>query len=151
MTFRSKVNTFFKITFLIFFIIFLSIFLVFLFNFNTIPYVKYPFIWKTIVFVIFVLGYCFLLWTFLSVKYIFNKDHLLLQGGPFKSRISYDRMVKVVPTNSVLTGQARLASRDALEIFYKDKVIKSFKVSPQHKNEFMSLLKKQNSNLKIIN
>src|SRR5690625_3165188 len=135
MTFRSKVNTFFKITFLIFFIIFLSIFLVFLFNFNTIPYVKYPFIWKTIVFVIFVLGYCFLLWTFLSVKYIFNKDHLLLQGGPFKSRISYDRMVKVVQTNYVLTGQARVSSRDALELFYEYSVIKRLIVSQQINNE----------------
>src|SRR5690625_767293 len=151
MTFRSKVDTFFKIIFLIILIIFLIIFLVFLFNINTISHVQYPFIWKAIVLVTFVISYCFLLWVFLSVKYIFNKDHLLLQGGPFKNRISYDRMVKVVPTNSVLTGQATVTSRDALEIYYKDKVIKSIKVSPQCKNEFISLLKKLNPNLKIIN
>lgn len=32
----------------------------------------------------------FILWTAFSVKYIFYTDYLLIQGGPFKSRIPYD-------------------------------------------------------------
>ncbi|MGD6842556.1 PH domain-containing protein [Bacillus infantis] len=85
----------------------------------------------------------FILWTAFSVKYIFYKDYLFIKGGPFRSRISYENIIKVSPANDIFTGYRILSSRDALEIFNKTTAFGSIKISPKEKREFIAELKKR--------
>lgn len=91
----------------------------------------------------------FILWTAFSVTYVFHTDHLLVKGGPFRSRIPFDHITKISPTTDIFTGYRILSSRDAIEIFYKRAVLGSVKISPKDKNMFLSELKKHNPNIHI--
>ncbi|WP_435921580.1 PH domain-containing protein [Paenibacillus sp. DYY-L-2] len=91
----------------------------------------------------------FLLWTSFSVKYIFDPDHLLIKGGPFRSRIPYENITKVSPTTAIFTGHRILSSRDAIEISNKTTWMGSIKISPRTKKEFINELKKRCPNLQI--
>ena len=86
----------------------------------------------------------FILWASLSVEYVFNQDYLVVKGGPFRSRIPYENITKVSSTTAVFTGYTIVTSRDALEIFYKNALLGSVKVSPKNKGEFIAELKKRN-------
>src|SRR5690625_1718167 len=48
---------------------------------------------------IFLILISFILWTGFSVKYIFYQDHLFIKGGPFRSRIPYENIKNVLPTD----------------------------------------------------
>lgn len=96
---------------------------------------------------IFLIVISFLLWTNFSVKYIFYQDYLYIKGGPFRSRIPYEHITKVLPTTAIFTGHRILSSRDAIEIFNKTTFMGSIKISPKNKSEFMSELKKRCPNI----
>lgn len=91
----------------------------------------------------------FVLWTAFSVKYIFFPNYLLIKGGPFRSRIPYESVIKVSPTTAIFIGHRILSSRDAIEIFNKTTFMGSIKISPRNKREFISELKKRCQNVKI--
>nr|WP_144928348.1 PH domain-containing protein [Paenibacillus bovis] len=98
---------------------------------------------------IFLLSTGFILWTVFAVKYVFHEDYLLIKGGPFKSRIPYENITKVAPTNAVFTGHRILSSRDAIEIFNKTTFMGSIKISPSNRKEFMDELKKRCPHIQI--
>ncbi len=91
----------------------------------------------------------FILWISLSIKYVFNEDFLLVKGGPIKSRIRYENITNVSPTTDVFTGYRILSSRDALEIFYKNALLGSVKISPENQKAFVDELKRRCPNLHI--
>lgn len=91
----------------------------------------------------------FMLWTSFSIKYVFNEDFLLVKGGPIKSRIRYENITNVSPTTDVFTGYRILSSRDALEIFYKNALLGSVKISPENQKAFVDELKRRCPNLHI--
>lgn len=45
-----------------------------------------------------VLSVGFILWIPFTIKYVFYPDHLLVKGGPFKSRIPYDKITRISPS-----------------------------------------------------
>lgn len=96
---------------------------------------------------IFLIVISFLLWTSFSVKYIFYQDYLYIKGGPFRSRIPYEHITKVLPTTAIFTGHRILSSRDAIEIFNNTTFMGSIKVSPRDKSKFISELKKRCPNI----
>lgn len=98
---------------------------------------------------IFLIVIGFLFWMIISIKYMFEKDYLLIKGGPFKSRIPYETITKVSPTNSIFTGHRILSSRNALEIFNKTTFMGSIKISPNNKKEFINELKKRCPHIQI--
>ncbi|MGM0843694.1 MAG: PH domain-containing protein [Bacillota bacterium] len=92
---------------------------------------------------IFLIVISFLLWTVFSVKYIFCNDYLYIRGGPFRSRIPYEKITKVSPTNAIFTGHRILSSKDAFEIFNETTFMGSIKISPRNKRKFITELKKR--------
>lgn len=91
----------------------------------------------------------FILWTSLTIKYVFNQDNLFIKGGPFRTRIPYENITKVSSTTAVFTGFRVLSSKDAIEIFYKKAALGSVKISPKNKDEFISESKKRYPHLSL--
>lgn len=145
MVFRSKVDAYFKmIMFIVIILIGVAAFFPLLLEDN-----RQVFIFFILSPILFLIGTSYFLWTYLSVKYVLHPDYLLIKGGINKRHIPYKQITKILPTTAILTGHSILSSRDALEIFYGDKSLKSIKVSPEDKKEFISELKKRNSNVQI--
>jgi len=92
---------------------------------------------------IFIISVGFILWSAFSIKYVFYEDFLLVKGGPFRSKISYQNITKISPTNDILTGYRVLSSKKGIELFYKSAALGSVKISPEHKSEFITELKKR--------
>lgn len=99
--------------------------------------------------IIFLVSTGFVLWTKLSIKYVFEQDDLFIKGGPFRARIPYENIIKISPTTAVFTGFRVLSSKDAIEIFYKKAVLGSVKISPKNKDEFISELNKRSPHLSL--
>ncbi|WP_158290515.1 PH domain-containing protein [Halobacillus salinus] len=77
-----------------------------------------------------------------NVKYEFQDHHLYAQGGLFKRRIPYDEVYRIRTTADVYFGDdILLTSGNAIEIFfYKNGKEKTLKISPENREEFMSIL-----------
>lgn len=58
-----------------------------------------------------------LVWVSLSIKYVLYDGYLYVRGGPFRSRIPYDEITKVAPTQDILTGYRILSAKNGIEIF----------------------------------
>ncbi|UOQ50583.1 PH domain-containing protein [Gracilibacillus caseinilyticus] len=93
----------------------------------------------------------FILWCAFSVKYVFYQEYLFIKGGPFKSRISYEKITKVSPAKDIFTGYRVLSSRDGIEIFYITAVLGSVKISPEEKKEFITELTKRCPSVQVHN
>lgn len=145
MVFRSKVDAFFVNVMVIVVLVIASvtIFPLFLEEFRD------DLAGSIILILVFLLVIGFLLWTCFSVQYIFHQDHLFIKGGPFKSRIPYEKIIKVAPTKAIFTGYRILSSRDAIEITNQTTVFGSIKISPKNKEAFISELKKRNPAIRI--
>ncbi len=145
MVFRSKVDAFFVNVMVIVVLVIASvtIFPLFLEEFRD------DLAGSIILILVFLLVIGFLLWTCFSVQYIFHQDHLFIKGGPFKSRIPYEKIIKVAPTKAIFTGHRILSSRDAIEITNQTTVFGSIKISPKNKEAFISELKKRNPAIRI--
>ncbi len=84
-----------------------------------------------------------LLWLFYGISYTFRDDCLIVRGGPFRSRIPYDEITKVASAKDLWMGYRLLMSDDAIEIFYKQAIMGSVKISPVEKEQFMDELNKR--------
>ncbi|KAB8125669.1 PH domain-containing protein [Gracilibacillus oryzae] len=138
MIFRSKVDAFF-IRFMTIILLILgaaSFFPIFLEEGMALPEIL------TLI-AVFLIVTSFLLWCVFSVKYAFYQDYLLVKGGPIRSRIRYEKITKAAPTNAVFAGYRILSARDGLEIFYKNAIFGSVKISPKEKEAFIDELKKR--------
>lgn len=92
----------------------------------------------------FILSAGLIAWCSFAVRYEFTEGHLLVKGGPFRSKIPYETITSVAPTRDILTGYRLLSSIDALELFYSGALLGSVKVSPKDKARFLEELKKYN-------
>ncbi|UOQ86579.1 PH domain-containing protein [Gracilibacillus salinarum] len=138
MVFRSKVDTFF-VSFISIAVLIIGLacfFPLFLEGGSELPV-------AVILILIFLMVTGFILWCAFSVKYVFYQEYLFIKGGPFKSRISYEKITKVSPTKDIFTGYRVLSSRDGIEIFYTKAVLGSVKISPKEKKEFITELTKR--------
>ena len=141
MVFRSKVDAFYVN------IILIVVFIIGLVSFFPLFVESVTFIEVIILTSIFLIAISFILWTNFSVKYVFYEDYLFIKGGPFRSRIPYESITKVSPTNAVLYGHRILSSRDAIEIFNKTTFSGSIKISPRFKKDFIAEIKKRCPNI----
>lgn len=80
---------------------------------------------------LFIFATSFIAWIFLSIKYVFHEEYLLVKGGPFRSEIRYEDIMKVTPTTEIFTGYRILSSKKAIEIFYKNASLGSVTISPK--------------------
>src|SRR5699024_8358275 len=97
----------------------------------------------TITFTLFIVSVGIIVWTAFFIKYVFYEDFLLVKGGPFRSKIPYQTITKVSPTDDIFTGYRILSSKQGLEIFYTSAMLESVKISPKNKTEFITELKKR--------
>lgn len=104
-----------------------------------------------IMLVVFFLSTVFLLWLTLTNKYTFHQNHLVVKGGPFRSRIPYNEITKISPTSEILTGYRLLSSKESYELFYKTGILGSVKISPKESKRFISELKKRCPSIEIQN
>lgn len=93
--------------------------------------------------VLFIATSGFILWTWLDIEYSFREDYLFVRGGPFRSRIPYNKITRLNETSNVLVGYRILSSRDALEVYYISGLLGSIIISPQDKEMFMEELRKR--------
>lgn len=144
MIFRSKVDTFFKIVIFLFIVVAGAVTLLpLLFDQEA------PMDAVIILSAVFLSSVGFVLWIVFSIKYVFYNDYLLVKGGPFKSKIPYQTITKVSPTQDIVTGYRILSSKEGLEIFYKSAKLGSVKISPHNRSKFISELKKRCPNALI--
>ncbi|PGZ06954.1 hypothetical protein COE30_19655 [Bacillus cereus] len=142
MVFRANVNV--PLIFLIFLVTFImsSIPLLSLFMYETLPIV-------IILPVIFLTTAGFILWYANSITYVFYEDYLLIKGGPFKSKISYEDITEVSSTEESFTGYRITSSEKGIELFYKSAIGGSIKVLPVDKIEFIMELRNRCPNVQI--
>lgn len=86
-----------------------------------------------------VLSIGFILWTVFTIKYVFHPDHLLVKGGPFISRIPYEK----------ITNYRLLSSKEGIELFYTSAALGSVKISPKDSEAFITELKRHCSAVRI--
>ncbi|PEW02914.1 hypothetical protein CN425_08340 [Bacillus cereus] len=142
MVFRANVNV--SLIFLIFLVTFImsSIPLLSLFMYETLPIV-------IILPVIFLILAGFILWYATSITYVFYEDYLLIKGGPFKSKISYEDITGVSSTEDTFTGYRITSSEKGIKLFYKSAIGGSIKVLPVDKIEFITELRNRCPNVQI--
>lgn len=102
-----------------------------------------------IMFAIFIISVGLIVWVSFFIKYVFYEDYLLVKGGPFRSKIPYQTITKISPTNDIFTGYRILSSNQGFELFYKSATLGSVKISPKDKKEFINELKKRCPNADI--
>lgn len=144
MVFRSKMDTYF--------IMFILIMILVLGLVTFIPLLMIPGVTMLIMFMmtfIYIALVGFIIWSFLSIKYVFIEAHLLVKGGLFKSRIPYESITKVSTTKEVFTGYRIMSSKEGLEIFSQSVTLGSVKISPKESKRFISELKKRNPNVNV--
>lgn len=84
-----------------------------------------------------------ILWVVIFIKYEFREDYLFVKGGPIKSRIRYEDITKVAPSNDIIKGYRILSAKDNIEIFYKTGIFGSVKITPKDEKRFLQELKKR--------
>jgi hypothetical protein len=79
-----------------------------------------------------------------------HEEHLLVRGGPFKSKILYQNIIRVVPTTDRFTGYQISSSDKGLELLYKTtKTSRTIKVLPKDKMKFIAELRRRCPNAQI--
>lgn len=138
MVFRSKIDSFFIFIISFSILVICGVLLIPLFIDETRTILD-----TVIVFSLLIICVGVLIWSVFSIKYVFYDDHLLVKGGPFRSRILYQDITMVSPTKDIFTGYRLLSSTNGIEIFYKSGLLGSVKISPKEKELFLSELKKR--------
>ncbi|PFM62819.1 hypothetical protein COJ48_18280 [Bacillus cereus] len=144
MNFSSKVDIFF-ITF-----IFLTVFL--MSSLPLLPLFIYGGTSLSIIIIltaIFVISVGLIFWYATSIKYVFYEDYLLIKGGPFKSKIPYQNIIEVSPTNERFTGYRISSSDKGFEILLTSGPLRNVKVLPKDKIKFITELNKRCPNALI--
>ncbi|MFD2924938.1 PH domain-containing protein [Halobacillus naozhouensis] len=138
MRFRSKIDSMFiAITSVVLLIIGIVFLVPYIFDESTHTF-TFTAVWLSIFF----LTIAFILWVSFSINYTFHETYLHVKGGPFFSKIPYDEITKVAPTEDIYTGYRLLSSSKGIEIHYKSGILGSVKISPREKHRFLSELKK---------
>lgn len=96
---------------------------------------------------IFIICEGFIIWFFLSLKYVLYPDYLHVRGGPFSSKIKYSDITKIQETNNIIAGYRMLTAKDGIQIYYRTASIGSVKISPKDKNLFIQELEKRSKHL----
>lgn len=104
---------------------------------------------RIIMFSLFIVSEGIIVWTAFFIKYGFYENYLLVKGGPFRSKIPYQTITKVSPSEDIFTGYRILSSKQALELFYESATLGSVKISPKNKMEFINELKKRCPNMQV--
>lgn len=144
MVFRSKIDIFF-VNFILIVILLLALASFWpLFFFNKIDLLEFLLLSST-----FLIPAGVILWSVFSIKYVYYQDFLLVQGGPYKSRILYEDITKITSSNNIFSGYRILSARDAIDIYSKQAFWGSVTISPMCKEEFISELKKRCPNMNI--
>ncbi|WYQ44277.1 PH domain-containing protein [Bacillus sp. FSL W7-1321] len=92
----------------------------------------------------------FLLWYITSIKFVLTEEHLLIKGGPFKRKILYPNIIKVVPTTARFTGYQISSSDKGIELRYKTaNATRTIKILPKDKLKFIAELRKRCPNAQI--
>lgn len=144
MVFRSKIDIFF-VNFIMIVILLLALASFWpLFFFNKIDLFVFLLLSS-----IFLIPAGVILWSVFSIKYVYYQDFLLVQGGPYKSRILYENITKITSSNNIFSGYRILSARNAIEIYSKQAFWGSVTISPMCKEEFISELKKRCPNMNI--
>jgi hypothetical protein len=139
MTFRAEIDSFFITLITITLLIISSIFIFpFIFDYEDITTTDI-----VVVLSIFILSAAVIIWTAFFIHYKFYDDYLYIKGGPFRSRILYDEITKVSPTEDIYTGYRVLSSRNSIEISYKSGFLGSVKISPKEQKYFLIELRKR--------
>lgn len=138
MEFRSKIDKYFIVTISIACLVILAVFIIPLSVDND----------RTRTDILIVLSLCVLsigciLWIPFTIKYVFYPDHLLVKGGPFKSRIPYDKITRISPVKEIFTGYRLLSSKEGIELFYTSAALGSVKISPKDSEAFITELKRR--------
>lgn len=84
-----------------------------------------------------------LIWTSFFIKYVLYDEYLYVKGGPFRSKISYDEITKIAPTQDIFTGYRILSAKSGIEVFYKSGPFGSVKISPKDRKRFLTELAKR--------
>ncbi len=85
-----------------------------------------------------------------SIKFVLTKEHLLIKAGPFKRKILYLNIIKVVPTTARFTGYQISSSDKGIELRYKtSNASRTIKILPKGKMEFIAELRKRCPNAQI--
>lgn len=92
-----------------------------------------------------------IIWSTFFIKYIFYDDFLLVKGGPFYSKIPYQKITMVSQTDDIFTGYRILSSKQGIEIFNSHTIFGSVKISPESETEFINELIKRCPDLKFKN
>lgn len=141
MVFHAKTNT----------VLVLTIFLL-VFVFGTIAWLPFFTSFSTIIIMstVFIISAVFIGWYATSIQFVFCENHLLVKGGPFKSKIPYQSITRVSPTTEKFTGYLISSSDKGLEIFYKSAAHGSIKILPKDKMKFILELKNRCPNAQIL-
>jgi hypothetical protein len=144
MVFTTKRDTFLSVIYLVLnLILFFCGFLSFLFAGEGVLLYK----WMNLI--ICLIAEALFNWMVIDIKYVLKDDHLFVKSGPFRSRIAYKDIMEVDKATDILIGYNLLASKDAIEIFYKGGLFNSVKISPRRKDEFLKELQSRNPDIKI--
>lgn len=92
---------------------------------------------------LFVASSTLIIWSWRDIEYVCTEDHLLVRGGPFRSRIPYSEITRIFETGNIFSGYRILSSRDALEIQYKTGWLGSVTISPENKETFIEEMHKR--------
>lgn len=90
------------------------------------------------------IGFC-LMWIWFKTGYTIRDNFLKIQYGPFKWKIKINEIDSIRETRNPFTAPA--LSMDKVEINYAK--FKTVAISPKDKMEFISQLRKQNSNINV--
>lgn len=90
--------------------------------------------------ILFLLCAGFIVWISFDIEYTFTENYLFVRGGPFRSKIPYEDIIKVNPTSNILVGYRVLSSKYALEIHYKKALLGSVIISPEKQELFLQVL-----------
>ncbi|MBF03586.1 MAG: hypothetical protein CMP76_09850 [Flavobacterium sp.] len=92
----------------------------------------------------------FLAWILFDTEYSIDKTHLYCKSGPFQKKIAIATIKNIKPHKGVLVPvMLKLAlSHEGLIISYN--TYDEIYISPENQVEFLEILQKSNSNIKII-
>jgi len=90
------------------------------------------------------IGFC-LMWIWFKTGYTIRDNFLKIQYGPFKWKIKINEIDSIRETRNPFTAPA--LSMDKVEINYAK--FKTVAISPKDKFEFISQLRKKNSNINV--
>lgn len=98
----------------------------------------------------FIITVGFLLWYVTSIKFVLKEEHLLITAGPFKRKILYQNIIRVVPTTARFTGYQISLSDKGLELLYKvSNASRTIKILLKDKMKFIAELRRRCPNAQI--